>query len=106
MCYNDFGVNNNTSDRLRGNGVGVLLDDGKYQVLESLYTQQGYSASICIDVETRNNYKEYVFNIYSDPAYINTYLPLFHGLMPGACGDFRSVLPGNRCIMAVFDYHR
>ena len=86
--------------------LGVLLDDGKYQILESLYSEQGYAASVCIDIETKNNYKEYVFNVYSDPAQINTYLPLFHELRSGICGDYRELLPGNSCIMAVFDYHK
>ena len=83
-----------------------MLDNGKYQVMENLFSQQGYLASVCIDVETRNNYKEYIFNIYSDTANINAFLPLFHGLTNGVCGDFRRILPGSGCIMAVFDYHK
>ena len=86
--------------------MGVLLDDGKYQVMESLLAEDGYSASVCIDVETRNDYREYVFNIYSEPLLISAFLPIYHSLMPGVCGDFRDIRPGSGCIMAVFDYHK
>ena len=86
--------------------MGVLLGDGKYQVMESLYSEPGYTASVCINVETKNNYKEYIFNIFTDPVHISHYLPIFHELHSNICGEFREILPGNGCVMAVFDYHK
>ena len=86
--------------------MGTLLDDGKYQVLENLFSEAGYAASICIDVETRNNFKPLIFNIYSEPDHISRFLPLFYGVSPGMCDSFRRLIPGSRCIMAVFDYHQ
>ena len=85
--------------------MGVLLDNGKYQVLENLFLEDGYTASVCIDIENRNNYKPLVFNIYSQPSNISELLPFFYGISPGICDGFHRVIPGNRCIMAFFDYH-
>lgn len=85
--------------------MGVLLDNGRYQVLENLLTQPDYTASVCIDIEQKNNYKPLVFNIYTQPEHINSFLPLFYGIRPGDCDEFRRVIPGYRCIMAVFNYH-
>ncbi|MDR2570386.1 MAG: hypothetical protein LBD23_08840 [Oscillospiraceae bacterium] len=86
--------------------MGVLLDDGKYQVLENLLTEPGYTASVCMDVDTRNNYKPLIFNIYSDPDCINTFLPLFYNIQKDMCDSFHQLIPGNRCIMAVFNYYQ
>ena len=86
--------------------MGVLLDGGKYQVLENMISEPGYTAAVCIDVESRNNYKPLIFNIYSEPVYINEFLPLFYGVSPEVCYGFHGVIPGNRCIMAYFDYHK
>ena len=86
--------------------MGILLENGKYQVLENIVSEPGYSASVCIDVETKNNFSEYIFNIYSESSYINKFLPLYHALPHSVCGDFHKVLPGDRCVMAVFDYHK
>ena len=86
--------------------MGTLLDDGRFQVLENLISDPGYTASVCINVENRNNYKPLIFNIYSDPEYIGELLPIFYGISPETCAGFHGVMPGNRCIMAFFDYNR
>ena len=86
--------------------MGILLDNGKYQVLENLYMEDGYTASVCIDIENRNDYKPLIFNTYSQPAHISQLLPLFYGVSAGVCDGFHRVIPGNRCIMAFFDYHQ
>jgi len=86
--------------------VGVLLDNGRYQVLENLFSETGYTASVCIDVETRTNYKPLLINIYSDPNYISFFLPLFYNISKDMCENYHHVISGNRCIMAVFDYHQ
>jgi len=74
--------------------------------MENLFSETGYTASICIDIETKNNFKPLIFNTYSDPKQINRFLPLFYGITPGLCDSFHRVIPGSRCIMAIFDYHQ
>ena len=73
-------------------------------MLENLFSETGYSASICIDIETKNNFKPLIFNIYSKPDFVNRFLPLFYGVDSGICDSFHRIIPGSRCIMAVFDY--
>ena len=86
--------------------MGILLDNGKYQVLENLFSESGYTASVCIDIEAKSNYKPLVFNIYSDPSYISAYLPLYYRLISGGCSYFKRIISGDGCIMAVFSYHK
>lgn len=84
----------------------TLLANGKYKVLENLVLLPEYTASVCIDVETENNYRPLIINTYLNADDISRLLPLFYAIRTEDCNEFSTVIPGDRCIMAIFNYYR
>lgn len=86
--------------------MGPLIQEGKYQVLEVLEEQDGYRVCLCIDVETNNQYKPMIFNIYEKDEDIRRVLPTFFTLNREQFTDFIQVMSGKHNIIAVFEYHQ
>ncbi|WP_018212980.1 hypothetical protein [Desulfitobacterium hafniense] len=85
--------------------MGPFIEDGKFKVLEVLQELEGYTACLCIDVETNNHYRPMVFNIYEKEEDIRRYLPAFFNLNKEQFTDFIRVVSGKHCIFAIFAYH-
>lgn len=83
----------------------TLIQGGKYQVLEVLEQQEGYKACLCIDVETNNQYKPLVLNIYEKSEDIRRFLPAFYRMSREQNSEFSGVMSGQHSITAVFAYH-
>lgn len=85
--------------------MDTLIQGGKYQVLEVLEVEEGYKAYLCIDVETNNNYRPMIFNIYEKNEDIKRFLPKFFSMDQKQHADFIRVMSGQHSITAVFEYH-
>ncbi len=85
--------------------MDTLIQGGKYQVLEVLEIEEGYKAYLCIDVETNNDYRPMIFNIYEKASDIRRFLPEFYSLNREQHPEFIDIMTGQHSITAVFEYH-
>jgi len=85
--------------------MDTLIQGGKYQVIEVLEAEESYKACLCIDVETKNDYRPMIFNIYEKHEDIRRFLPKFYSLDQEQHTDFIRVMSGQHSITAVFEYH-
>lgn len=85
--------------------MDTLVQGGKYQVLEVLEANEGYKACLCIDVETNNDYRPMVLNIYENPSDIRQYLPEFYSLNQEQHSEFIGIMTGQHNITVIFEYH-
>jgi hypothetical protein len=85
--------------------MDTLIQGGKYQVLEILEQHEDYKACLCIDVETNNDYRPMIFNIYEKHENIRQFLPTFYSLNKEQQTEFISIMSGQHSITAVFEYH-
>ena len=85
--------------------MDTLIQGGKYQVIEVIEAEEGYKACLCIDVETKNDYRPMIFNIYERSEDIKRFLPKFFSLDQEQHGEFIRVMSGKHSITAVFEYY-
>ncbi|KUO71044.1 MAG: hypothetical protein APF81_15345 [Desulfosporosinus sp. BRH_c37] len=85
--------------------MDTLIQGGKYQVLEILEQHEDYKACLCIDVETNNDYRPMIFNIYEKYENIRKFLPTFYSLNQEQHAEFICIMSGQHSITAVFEYH-
>ena len=85
--------------------MDTLIQGGKYQVIEVIEAEEGYKACLCIDVETNNDYRPMIFNIYEEFEDIKRFLPKFYSLDQEQHTEFIRVMSGQHSITAVFEYH-
>ncbi|MGI6120370.1 MAG: hypothetical protein ACOYIB_07375 [Desulfosporosinus sp.] len=85
--------------------MDTLIQGGKYQVLEVIEAEEGYKACLCIDVETNNDYRPMILNIYEKYEDIRRFLPQFYSLNQEQHAEFICILSGQHSITAVFEYH-
>jgi len=83
----------------------ALIHGGKFKVMEVLENRDKFKAYLCMDVETNDHYRQFIFNIYEDSEIIKKYLPTFYAMTNGSSSDFIRVLSGPHSITAVFQYH-
>jgi len=81
--------------------MDTLIQGGKYQVIEVLEAEESYKACLCIDVETKNDYRPMIFNIYEKHEDIRRFLPKFYSLDQEQHTDFIRVMSGQHSITAV-----
>lgn len=82
----------------------TLLANGRYKVMEVLYSNPDYDICLCTDVMTSGG-ENVIVNIYKSRGLIHEYLLVFYEMKKNAPRDFRGVITADGCICAIFAFH-